>query len=326
MSEEGQVDVFCHFYDGDVHQSDKLDGVEELELGGEDRKTWIAITGDVNGVIRELASKLELSYYLLSDIMELNRPQVEKLDSYLVFTLRELSFDEEDASIQGSTLSIVLGEDLVITLSRKPVFKKIESRLEDEVDKIRDRDSSFLVYIIVNDMVNNYFSLLEKISEEIEGLQQQITSEPEKENMIRINLNRRKVLFIQKNIRPLRQVTNKLERDEFPLISDRTASAFRLLEDQVYQLIDEIDSLKDLLAHLLEIYMSTISNRMNDIMKVLTIIGTVFLPLSFITGIYGMNFRYMPELSYRYGYPLTLLFMLALGLVMLGYFKQKKWI
>ena len=244
----------------------------------------------------------------------------------MIFTLKDLTLDAEKATITGNTVYIILGKDIVVTLSKKQMFTMIEARLGDANDRIRSLDSSYLVYIMMDYMIDNYFKTVERVNETIEKLQQRVTSQPGRKNVTDINLNRRKVLFIQKNIQPLIRVMNGLQRDSLSIISDESASGFRLLENQIFQLLDEIESSKELLNHLLEVYMSNVSNYMNDVMTVLSIIGTVFLPLTFITGIYGMNFRYMPELYYRYAYPIVLFFMLILGVALVQYFRIKKWV
>ena len=312
-------------YDEKNHQTSHVKDIKDQKIRWEGSKNWTNITGITDEIIRELALELGLSYYLFEDIVEYDRPHFERLGSFMIFTLKDLTLDAEKATITGNTVYIILGKDIVVTLSKKQMFTKIEARLGDANDRIRSLDSSYLVYIMMDYMIDKYFKTVERVNETIEKLQQRVTSQPGRKNVTDINLNRRKVLFIQKNIQPLIRVMNGLQRDSLSIISDESASGFRLLENQIFQLLDEIESSKELLNHLLEVYMSNVSNYMNDVMKVLSIIGTVFLPLTFITGIYGMNFRYMPERYYRYAYPIVLFFMLILGVALVQYL-IKKWV
>lgn len=316
---------YCE-YDKNSCEVKRLDEITEIPFDNKEKNKWIKITSYTDQILKEIASKINVSYYFFNEIMNSTRPSVEKSDSFLIFTFKKITFQEKDGLLKSMTVKIIIGESLVVSLSDDDVFEKIEAKLLDEKDKIREYDAGYLVYMMINHLIDDYFIVVDQISHEAEKLQQQITSKLRDENISRINVNRRKILFIQKNIQPLIRVINRLEREEFDMISKKTYSRLYFLKDQILQVSDDINSLKELLSHLIEIDMSYTSNRMNDIMRLLTVLGAVFYPLTFITGLYGMNFRYMPELDNKYAYPIVLSVMLVLAALMFGYFKRKKWI
>ena len=186
--------------------------------------------------------------------------------------------------------------------------------------------ADYLAYSLIDAIVDNYFAILEGIGERIEGLEEELVSNPKKETLHRIHELKREMIFLRKAVWPLREVISTLQRGDSPLIKNTTAIYLRDVYDHTIQVIDAIETSREMLSGMLDIYLSSISNRMNEIMKFLTIIGTIFIPLTFIVGIYGMNFEFMPELNWRYGYFAIMTFMFAIGIIMLFYFKKKKWL
>jgi len=175
-------------------------------------------------------------------------------------------------------------------------------------------------------IVDNYFIILEKLGEEIEGLEEELVAKPTSETLQRIHTLKREMIFLRKSVWPLREVVSGLERGESPLIKESSRIYLRDVYDHTIQVIDTIETFRDMISGMLDIYLSSVSNRMNEVMKVLTIIATIFIPLTFIAGIYGMNFKYMPEIDWHWGYPAILFVMVIIGISMLFYFRRKKWL
>jgi magnesium transporter len=184
----------------------------------------------------------------------------------------------------------------------------------------------FLLYALMDAIIDNYFIILEKVGDEIENIEELILEDPATEVMKRLYMLKRNVVLLRRTIWPIREVVGFLERTDSRLVKEETKIYFRDLYDHSIQVIENIESLRDLIAGMVDIYLSTISNRMNQVMKVLTIIATIFIPLTFIAGVYGMNFLNMPELEWKFGYPLVLFLMLMIGIFMLYLFKRKKWL
>ena len=186
--------------------------------------------------------------------------------------------------------------------------------------------ADYLAYSMIDAVVDSYFTILENIGERIEILEEELISEPDTETLHEIHHLKRDMIFLRRAIWPLREVINMLIRGESDLIHDSTKIYLRDVYDHTIQVIDTIETLRDMVAGMLDIYLSSVSNRMNAVMKVLTIIATIFIPLTFIVGVYGMNFRYMPELRWRFGYPLVWFVMLVIGISMLLLFRRKRWL
>jgi magnesium transporter len=186
--------------------------------------------------------------------------------------------------------------------------------------------SDYLMYVLLDAIVDNYFLILEKFGEKIEYMEEELVSDPTEKTLQQIHTLKREMVFLRKSVWPLRELISSLERSESKLIKESTGIYLRDVYDHTIQVIDTVESFRDMVAGMLDIYLSSLSNKMNSVMKVLTIIATIFIPLTFIAGIYGMNFKNMPELEWRWAYPAVLLIMLIVTVVMLGYFKSKRWL
>ncbi|GAH65448.1 unnamed protein product, partial [marine sediment metagenome] len=205
------------------------------------------------------------------------------------------------------------------------VFNAIRERIRNNIGRIRKLGADYLVYALIDAIIDNYFIIIEKLGEKIENLEDKVSSRPKPANLRVIHRLKRDLIFLRKSVWPLREVISILERGESSLILESTNVYLRDIYGHTIQVMDTVETLRDMTSGMLEIYLSSVSNRMNEIMKMLTIVATIFIPLTFITGIYGMNFRYMPEIKWFWGYPIVLLGMLIIGIVMLIYFKRKKW-
>lgn len=292
--------------------------------------SWMDVEGlhEVE-VIRQMGDCQGLHPLVLEDILDTHqRPKVEDFGEYLYIVLKMLRVSDAGA-IVSEQVSIILGSHFVITFQegvQGDVFSRIRERLRHGKGRVRSLGADYLAYSILDAVVDNYFVVLEWVGERLEELEDEVVADPRPETVRKINRLKREIILLRKAVWPLREVIGALERREFTLISDATAVYLRDLYDHTIQVIDTIEANRDMLAGMLDVYLSSISNRMNEIMKFLTIIGTIFIPLTFIAGVYGMNFKYMPELQWHWGYFASLVLMLAVAATLLFYFKKKKWL
>jgi len=292
--------------------------------------TWIDIDGIKHTeIIEKIGKCFGLHPLVLEDIVNTEqRPKIEDFKNYVFIVLKMLSYDEKHADIKVEQVSLILGRNFVISFQDNvegDVFDNVRQRLRTNRGRLRKMGADYLVYSLMDAIVDNYFIILEKIGERIEDMEDELLLKPHAEIIKEINKLKRSTIFLRKSVWPLREVVSIMERGEIPLIKKETTVYFRDIYDHSIQIIDNIETLRDILAGMLEIYLSSLSYKMNEIMKVLTIIATIFIPLTFVVGIYGMNFHYMPELEWHWGYPLVWLTMLFIAGMMLYYFRRKQW-
>jgi len=292
--------------------------------------SWINIDGlhDVE-LMEKLGKEFELHPLILEDILNTGqRPKVEDFDKYIFVVLKMLSYNDEKQMVQSEQVSLVLGANYVISFQEAigAVIEPIRERIRSAKGRIRKMGADYLMYALLDAVVDGYFAILEKLGERIESMEEELVSDPTQETLEQIHTLKKEMIFLRKSVWPLRELISGLERSESPLIKETTEVYLRDVYDHTIQVIDTVESFRDMVSGMLDIYLSSISNRMNAVMKVLTIIATIFIPLTFIAGVYGMNFRYMPELERHWGYPLVLLVMGIVAIVMLIYFRRKRWL
>jgi len=291
--------------------------------------TWINVDGlhEIK-VIEEIGKHFNLHPLILEDIVDTDqRPKIKDFKDYIFIILKMLYYDKKDNEIQVEQVSLILGKNYVISFQEREgdVFNSIRERIRNNIGRIRKAGADYLIYVLIDAIVDNYFIIIEKLGEKIENLEDKMISRPKPANLRVIHKLRRDLIFLRKSVWPLREVISILERGESPLILESTNVYLRDVYGHTIQVMDTVETLRDIISGMLDIYLSSVSNRMNEIMKMLTIIATIFIPLTFITGIYGMNFQNMPEIKWVWGYPIVLLGMLIIGIVMVIYFKRKKW-
>jgi magnesium transporter len=225
-------------------------------------------------------------------------------------------------------VSIVLGDNYILSFQETdyPVFEPVIDRLRKGAPRLRNEGPDYSAYALIDTIVDHYFSVLDKIGEEIEELEDRILEDHDSTIPHQIHATRRKLIFFRKSALPLREALNTILRDDIPFINEENKVFYRDVYDHLIQIIDGIENYRDMVLGLLDMYMSHVSNKMNEVMKVLTIIATIFIPLTFIAGIYGMNFQYMPELEYRWAYPTIWAVMILITMGMVYYFRKKKWL
>jgi len=292
--------------------------------------TWINITGisDVQ-IIREIGDEFNIHPLILEDIVHTGqRPKLEDLGDYVYIVLKMLVSDDSDTGIDAEQVSLILGPNFVLSFQERDgdVFGAIRDRIRKGEGRIRKLAADYLAYRLMDAIVDNYFVILEMLGEKIEAIQEDVLVQPSPSTLMEIQIKRREIILLRRSVWPLREAISSFERAESPLISEGTRPYSRDLYDHTIQVIDTVESFRDMISGIFDIYLSSVSNRMNEVMKVLTIIATIFIPLTFIAGVYGMNFKYMPELDWRWAYPAVWFVMIALGGLMLWGFKRKKWL
>jgi magnesium transporter len=253
---------------------------------------------------------------------------MEDYGEYIYIVLKDLDYDDKSSEIEPEQISLILGPNFVFSFQEREgdTFNTIRERIRNSKGRIRKMGADYLAYTLFDSIVDNYFIILERLGEKIEFLEEKLVSQPTPETLQVIHHLKREMIFLRKAVWPLREVVGGLERGESSLIKESTRIYLRDVYDHTIQTIDTIETYRDMVSGMLDIYLSSVSNRLNSVMKVLTIIATIFMPLTFIAGIYGMNFKYMPELEWRWGYPVIWLIVIGIGVFMLLYFRKKKWL
>jgi magnesium transporter len=291
--------------------------------------TWINIEGISQlSLMQQIGDCFGIHPLVLEDIVNTEqRPKTEEYEKYLFVVLRGLTPTTE--GIAGEQFSLLIGENWVVSFQEglgDDQFKSVRERLKNEQGGLRSNGADYLGYTLLDLIIDNYFPVLENLADRIEDLEDRLMNSPTPETLADIYHLKRELLLFHKAIWPLREVINSLIRHESPLVQKSTFLYLRDLYDHTIQVIETVETLRDMLSGMLDIYLSSASNRMNAIMKVLTIIATIFMPLTFIAGLYGMNFKYMPELEWHLGYPVVLALMAGVTIGMLIFFRKKKWI
>ena len=291
---------------------------------------WVNVIGvhDLDLVAR-LGEALNLHPLTLEDITNTEqRPKMEDYPGYIFLVVKMLEYREEDATVTTEQISIVLTGRLLVLFQERPgdMFAELRKRIRNDRSLIRSRGVDYLLYAVLDCIVDSYFRILEQIGEDLEELEDRILGRAGDDTAERIQVLKRALLSVRRAVWPLRDVVNALSRNEVEEVGPETRMYFRDVYDHTVQVIDTMESYREMIAGLLEIYLSAVSNRLNEVMKMLTIIATVFIPLTFITGVYGMNFRYMPELHWRWAYPAVWGVMALVAGALILYFRRKKWL
>lgn len=317
-------------YDEDTLIEKEVQSIEEcFPFKDKPTVTWINIDGlhDID-IIEKIGSHFEIHPLILEDIVHTGqRPKVEDFESYAYFVLMMLYYNDESEDIEEEQFSIILGSNVVITFQEKEgdVFKTLRERIHNGKLRIRKGKAEFLTYRLIDTIVDNYFLVLEKLEEKIEFLDEELLLKPTKETLQSIYDIRRKLLSLRRSIWPLRDVISSIEKEDISIFDESMSIYFRDIYDHMIRLIETIEIFREMVSSMLDTYLTNISNKMNEVMKVLTIIATIFIPLTFIAGIYGMNFKYMPELEWKWGYPGVWAIMIVIVCCMFVYFRKKKW-
>lgn len=337
-----EVKLTVHDFDEKHFDSIPIKKIEKSEPYLSDKsKTWIQVQGlhDIDK-LKSVWDYFSLHPLVQEDIVSTSqRPKVEPYPDAVFVVLRMISLpsDREKVDLlklQTEQVTLVLGENYVLSFqeSDEPIFDPVIKRLEVTSTRLRKYKVDYLAYALIDTIVDHYFHALDLIGESIENIEEQIIDDPRESLLQEIHELRRDLIFFRKSVWSLRDGINSLIRDDSPLISDEVKVFLRDVYDHIVQVIDSLENSREMVYSLYDMYMSGLSNRMNEVMKVLTIIATIFIPLTFIAGVYGMNFDpetspfNMPELGWYWGYPAILTLMLLVVITMVIFFKRKKWI
>jgi len=318
-------------YDENSFQEKQVTKIEDcFEFKNTPMVTWINIDGLHNTeIIEKIGKHYDIHPLVLEDILHTGqRAKFEDHEKYIFLVLMMLRFEDDTQTVISEQVSLVLGANYVISFQEDigDVFEQIRDRIRNAKGRIRKMGPDYLMYSLLDAIVDSYFVILEKLGEEIELMEEDLLRNPTEKTLQQIHNFKREIIYLRKSIWPLRELINGIEHSESDLIQDSTGAYLRDVYDHTIQVIDTVESFRDIVSGMLDIYLSSISNRMNAVMKVLTIIATIFIPLTFIAGVYGMNFENMPELRLWWAYPALWLVMIILAGVMLYYFKRKKWL
>jgi len=292
--------------------------------------SWINVDGVAEAdVIGKLGAKFDIHPLVLEDIMTTTqRPKAEDLGNAVFVVVRMIECDRDGTGLTADQLSLIIGPNFVLSFQETPgdCLGPVRERIRGGKGRIRKLGPDYLAYALIDAVVDNYFFVLEKLGERIDGLEEDLITNPRREILHEIHLLKREMIELRKALWPLRETVSGLERMESPLIKKTTIVFLRDLYDHTIQVVDTVESFREILTSMLETYLSSVSNRMNEVMKVLTIISTIFIPITFLVGVYGMNFKHMPETGWRWSYPVVWAVILASVGGMLHFFRRKKWL
>ncbi len=291
---------------------------------------WVHIDGLANiELLKGIGNYFNLHHLTLEDILNADqRPRQEPYDDYTYMVLKSVLYSDKEQTIDFTQISLIIGHNFVISISDcdTSIFEPLRMRLAAGKGNIRMHDSDYLAYSLIDIVVDSYFAVLELIGEKLDTLEELLLNSTNEKTLHSIHSYRREMLKIRQAIWPLRETINGLIQSDAVFIHAETNLHLRDVYSHTVQIIDSIEIYREMLSAMIEIYLSILNNKLNEVMKILTIFAAIFIPLTLISGIYGMNFIYMPELSWRYGYLFALSLMVIVAAVLLCYFKRKKWL
>lgn len=318
-------------YDEQALNEREVPGVGEvLPFRDSPTVSWVNIDGlhDV-GLVQQVGDHFGIHPLVLEDVLSMGqRPKVEEYDDFVYVVLPMLSWNPAGGHVEEEQLSLILGRHWVFTFQERvgDHFDPVRDRLRQAKGRIRTRGADYLAYALIDAVVDHYFQVLEGVGAATEELELEVLENPTRETMERLHHLKREMVVMRRAVWPLRDMANGLVRSDSPLIQQPTRVFLRDVYDHAIQIMDTVESLRDVVSGILDLYLSNLSNRTNEVMKVLTIMATIFIPLTFVVGVYGMNFEYMPELAVPWAYGAVWGVMIAIGLTMIVYFRRKGWL
>ena len=327
---EKLVDIDVISYSESSFHSQKVGSAQEaLSFIKEGCITWINING-LNNIeeIRKIGAYTHLNNLLLEDVLDTqHRPKVELLEEHLLVIIKMIYYQER--RLTSEHLALLLGTNYLISFQESEggdVFEPIRKLLQESDSLLKRSSADYLLFGLLDSIVDNYLAIVDRVSDAIEAIEDEIIAHPREDMISEIQLLKKKATFLQKSITPAREVISRIERNNHSLIQGSCKPYFRDLHDHIVQIAETLASYRDILWGLTDTYMGSMSNRMNNIMRLLTLISTIFIPLTFIVGVYGMNFEHMPELHYKWAYPACWGVMLLITIGMIIYFRRKRWL
>ena len=328
---EEDIKISVTDYDPDHLEEKEVQTFDECTIyKDKETVTWINVSGihDMSA-IESLGKRFDFHPLLLEDIVNTgHRPKMDDYEDHLFVVMKMLHEPEEGQLIKHEQISIILTPKVVISLHEYEgdIFDPVRERIRKKKGRIRNMGTDYLTYALIDTLVDYYFKVFETVGEKIEALQAEVLERPRPEHLNEIQALRHEMIFLRKSVWPLREIISSLARGETKLITDDVTLFLRDVYDHTIQVIDTIESFRDMISGMQDIYLSSVSNRMNEVMKVLTIIATIFIPMTFIAGIYGMNFKFMPELEWPWAYPVLWLILVTIFISMVVWFRKRKWL
>lgn len=329
--EDKDLVIDYHSYNEQNLEKGSVTTVEDiLKLKNESSKLWANLNGlNHTQSIEKLCNELKINALSIADVVHVGqRPKVDENENYIFILLKMLQYDI-DGNLNSEQVSFILGHNFLLTFQEAEgdVFNGVRERLQITPSRIRSFNQDYLLYALIDAIVDHYYLVIETLGNKVETLEDQLFNGKSDDHVTtQIQELKREVLRIRRSVFPLREVIGRLEKSEHPLINKQTANYFRDVYEHIIQILENIDINREMIWGLMDMHMTAISNRMNEVMKVLTIIATIFIPLTFIAGIYGMNFENIPELHYQNAYFILLGLMFLIVVGMIFYFKRKKWL
>jgi magnesium transporter len=293
----------------------------------DDKVNWVNLDGiNISPIIEKIQAHFCLNSLLVDDIINDQRPKTEEFEDYLFVTLKML-YRIEGASIDYEQISFVLGKNFLLTFQEKEgdLFDGFRERIRLDQGRVRKKGADYLLYRLIDIIVDNYYNVLDNIGEHIERAEENIRKDSDNTTFQKIQQLKKELIYLHKALYPLRDALGKLVKDESNFIREENTQYFSDVYDHVIHIIDSLDTYRDLTSSLVDIYINTQNTKLNEVIRLLTIISTIFIPLTFIVGVYGMNFDNLPELHWRYGYTFVWTIMILIAGGMVGFFKWKKW-
>ncbi|WP_298285405.1 magnesium/cobalt transporter CorA [uncultured Lutibacter sp.] len=291
--------------------------------------TWFNIDGiHDEKIMTEISSTFELEPMILSDVMNPHaRPKIHEYDNCIYLSLKMLQYDEVMNYISSENLVIIIKENVLISFQERKgdVFEPVRERIRKNKKTIRTSRVDYLAFSLIDVVLDNYKYIISEIGAKIESLEVDLLQNPEVSVLEQINSYKKEIIYLSKSIKPSKEIISELLKMESEYLSDSIYIHLQELQNNIHQSIESIESYREILSDQLHIYHTTISSKLNDTMKFLTVFSVVFIPLTFIAGIYGTNFDFIPELHYKYSYFIMLGIMLLIAILMISYFKKKKW-
>jgi magnesium transporter len=326
------ADIYLIKFNATDIQEGLITSVNDMVLPSRDSDFvyWYNVDGVYNPTqLENIGQKYKLHPLLMEDVASAEqRPKLDDYGEYIFLTVKMIHYDEKNSELNSEQVSFVITNNLILSFQERKgdVFDPNRERLRNNRGKMRKMGADYLLYSLLDTIVDHYFEIMEYVGDKLEIIEQEMLTNPEPTKLKELYKFRRELIYLRKSVWPLREVIVKMERDDCSMISEEVKPFLRDVYDHTIQVIETVESTRDILSGIVDVYLSSVSNRMNSVMKVLTVISTIFMPLSFITSLYGMNFENMPELHTHYGYFVVLGVCCLIVIGMLFYFQRKKWL
>lgn len=317
-------------YSPDFFEQKTIKRISEVDIAGRNHVHWLNVEGiHDTQLIEQIGEHFQLHPLILEDIVNTSqRPKLEEYDNCVFITLKSLVFNEKEKRVTPEQISIVLFKNLVITFQEQigDTLSEVLERIKLSKFKIRGKGTDYLVYALIDLIVDKYYFSIEALGSQLELLEDEVFNNPSPASLQKIQSVKHELLEVRRSVYPLREVINRFQKDDLDFIDENNLKYFNDVYDHTIKIIDTIETYRELNTGLKDIYLSSISLKMNQIMQVLTIVGAIFIPITFLAGVYGMNFDYMPELHWKYSYPVFWLIILLIIGALITFFRRKKWL